>query len=175
MGTLNKIQKRYPQLVPFADRKRQIRAQLFHGMLKPYPDALRYLYNNKEVGYCDFLEEVRKVQECDDKTSVNIKSKSAQVETEHDELAAWRMQVAELTATLKSAKVNGPPHKSKKNGKDGRDLKGPEPSAAGPFCGRDRPFQCFNCWGWGHLARDCPSPENFRRGRGIRNLPLRTV
>ena len=161
-------------MVPFADRERQLRDRLFHGMLKPYRDALRYLYNNKEVGYYDVLEEARKVQECDDKTSVNIKSKSAQVETEHDELAALRMQMAELTATLKSAKVNGPPHKGKKNGKGRRDLKGPDHFAAGPFHGRDRPFQCLICWGWGHLARDCPSPENFRWGRGIKNLPPRT-
>ena len=55
-------------------------------MLKPYRDALRHLYNNKEVGYYDFLEEARKVQECDDKTSMNIKSKSVQVDAEHDEL-----------------------------------------------------------------------------------------
>ena len=45
-----------------------------------------------------------------------------QIETKHDELAALRMQVAELMATLKATKVNGPPHKGKKNGKDGRDL-----------------------------------------------------
>ena len=67
VGTLNKIQKRYPHLVPFADRERQLCNRLFHGMLKPYRDALRYLYKNKEVGYYDFLEEARKVQECDEK------------------------------------------------------------------------------------------------------------
>ena len=50
VGTLNKIQKRYPHLVPFSDRERQLQDQLFHGMLKPYQDALRYLYNNRDVG-----------------------------------------------------------------------------------------------------------------------------
>lgn len=164
--TLNKLQKRYPHLVPFADRERQLRDRLFHGMLKPYRNALRYLYNNKEVGYYDFLEEARKVQECDDKALMNVKSKSAQVESNNDKLAALKTQVAKLTATLRSAKVNGPPHKGKENNKGGRDLKGPNSSAAGPFHGRDRPFQCFKCVGWGHFARDCPSPENFRQGEG---------
>ena len=130
-------------------------------MLKPYRDALRYLYNNRDVGYYNLLEEVRKVQECDEKSSANIKSKSAQVEAKDDELAALKVQVTELTATLKAAKVNGPAYKGKKNGKDGRDLKGPERTAAGPFHGRDQPFQCFKCHGWGHLARDCPSLENY--------------
>ena len=137
VGTLNKIQKRYPHLVPFADRERQLRDRLFHGMLKPYRDALRYLYNNRDVGYYDFLEEARKVQECDEKSLANVKSKSAQIEAKDDELAALKAQVAELTATLKAAKVNGPTYKGKKNGKDGRDLKGPEKTAAGPFWGRD--------------------------------------
>ena len=162
VGTLNKIQKRYPHLVPFADRERQLRDRLFHGMLKPYRDALRYLYNNQEVGYYDFLKEARKVQECNEKSLATIKSKSAQVDDKNDELAALKLQVAEMTATLKATKVNGPPYKGKGNGKDSRDLKVPEKSAAGPFRGRDCPFQCFKCHGWGHLARDCPSPENYQ-------------
>ena len=65
---------------------------------------------------------------------MNVKSKSAQVKNEQDELAALKIQVAKLTATLKATKVNGPPPpKGKKGGKDSRDLKDPEPSAAGPF------------------------------------------
>ena len=83
-------------------------------MLKPYRDALRYLYNNQDVGYYDCLEEARKVQECDEKPLTAIKSKSAQVEAKDDELAALKMQVAELTATLKAIKVNGPTYKGKK-------------------------------------------------------------
>ena len=151
-------------MVPFTDRERQLRDRLFHGMLKPYRVALRYLYNIQDVGYCDFLEEVRKVQECDEKPLANIKSKSAQVEAKDDELAALKIQVAELTDTLKGAKENGPTYKGKKNGKDVRDLKGTEKMAAGPFHGRDQLFQCFKCHGWGHLARDCPSLENYQWG-----------
>ena len=83
------------------------------------------------------MEEARKAQECDEKSSTNVQSKGAHVETEHDELAALKLQVVKLTATLKAAKGNGPPYKNKKNEKDGRDLKGPESTATGPFCGRD--------------------------------------
>ena len=79
--------------------------------------------------------------------------------------------MAKLTTTLKAAKVNGPAYKGKKNNKDGRDLKGPKKTVAGQFWGRDRPFQCFKCHGWGHLARDCPSPENYWWGRStLKNL-----
>ena len=104
-------------------------------MLKLYRDALRYLYNNRDVGYYNFLEEARKIQECDEKPLTTIKSKSAQVEAKDDELAALKIQVAKLTATLKATKVNGPIYKGKKNGKDGRDLKGPEKQQLDHFVG----------------------------------------
>ena len=44
-------------------------------MLKPYRDALRYLYKNRDVGYSDFLEEARRVQECDEKPLAAINQK----------------------------------------------------------------------------------------------------
>ena len=47
--------------------------RLFHEMLKPYRDALLYLYNNQDVGYYNFLGEARIVQECDEKSSTNVK------------------------------------------------------------------------------------------------------
>ena len=168
VGALNKIQKRFPHLVPAGDREGQLRERLFHGMHKPYRDALRYLYSNKDVGYYDFLEEARKVQECDEKLGTAVKAKSAQAQAENDSdnIEALRSQVAEMVAVLKAAKVNGPPFQNQKDGKDNRNLKGPQTSAAGPFRGRDKPVQCFKCQGWGHYKRECPSPENYPRGEG---------
>ena len=39
-----------------------------------------------------------------------------------------------------------------------QNLRGPKPSAAGPFRETDvsRPIQCFRCRGWGHPKRLCP-------------------
>ena len=42
----------------------------------------------------------------------------------------------------------------------------PETSAAGPFREADgsRPIQCFQCHGWGHPKRLCPSHLNYTWG-----------
>ena len=47
-----------------------------------------------------------------------------------------------------------------------QNLRGPEPSAAGPFDESDgsRLIQCFRCRGWGHPKRLCPSRLNYTRG-----------
>ena len=161
VGALNKIQRRFPHLVPQSDRDVQLKERLFHGMAKPLRDALRYMYGNKDVGYFDLLEEARKVQECDEKV-VNVKSKGAGVETDTDDLGSLRDEVAELTAVMKAAKTNGPP--MFKGKRDNRNLKGPQVTSAGPFRGKFRPVQCWQCDGWGHVARECPSPENYPRG-----------
>ena len=54
--------------------------------------------------------------------------------------------------------------KLKGNSKGGRNLKGPDTNASGPFRNGAPPFQCYNCGGWGHRAFECPSPLNYQRG-----------
>ena len=47
-----------------------------------------------------------------------------------------------------------------------QNLRGPEPSAAGPFGESDgsRSIQCFKCQGWGHPKRLCLSWLNYIGG-----------
>ena len=54
-----------------------------------------------------------------------------------------------------------------------QNLRGPEPSAAGPFGETDvsRPVQCFKCRGWGHPKRLCPSRLNYTRGEWYGTIP----
>ena len=46
------------------------------------------------------------------------------------------------------------------------NLRGPEPSSAGPFreSHDSRPIQCFKCWGWGHPKQLFPSQLNYTLG-----------
>ena len=47
-----------------------------------------------------------------------------------------------------------------------QNLRGPEPSAAGPFgeSNGSRPIQCFKYRGWGHPKCPCPSQLNYTGG-----------
>ena len=54
--------------------------------------------------------------------------------------------------------------KFKDNNKGGRNLKGQDTNASGPFRNGAPPFQCYNCGGWGHRAFECPLPLNHQRG-----------
>ena len=54
--------------------------------------------------------------------------------------------------------------KFKDNNQGGRNLKGPDTNASGPFRNGAPPFQYYNCSGWGHRAFECPSPLNYQRG-----------
>ena len=47
-----------------------------------------------------------------------------------------------------------------------QNLRGPEPSATGPFRESDdsRPIQCFKCQGWGHPKQLYPSRLNYTQG-----------
>ena len=58
-----------------------------------------------------------------------------------------------------------------------QNLRGPKPSAAGPFGVTDvsRPIQCFRCRGWGHPKRLCPSCLNYTQGGMVQDNPSPTM
>ena len=57
-----------------------------------------------------------------------------------------------------------------------QNLRGPEPSAAGPFWEADgsQPIQCFRCPGWGHPKQLCPSCLNYTQGEWCGTIPPRS-
>ena len=85
-------------------------------------------------------------------------------------------QMSEPIAIVKNQQVQNTKSRSKSNNrvneqekyqghsKGGRNLKGPDTNALGPFRNGVPPFQCYNCSGWGHRAFECPLPLNYQRG-----------
>ena len=58
--------------------------------------------------------------------------------------------------------------------KDGRNQKGPDPNASGPFRNGASPIQCYKYWGWGHKSSVCLSHLNYQGVQGSKtgtNIP----
>ena len=142
---------------------------------------LRYYYEVLQADYTTLLTKARSI-EAEKSTSttthaVTMKSAStieAGATNQTDELTR---QMNELITIVKNQQVqntkggnknssnrfNGQ-EKYKGNNKGGRNLKGPDTNASGPFRNGAPPFQCYNCSGWGHRAFEYPSPLNYQRG-----------
>ena len=127
--------------------------------------------------YEEFLSETLKAEkDCNDgKSSVTGKIKSA-VATDNVSIPSIQKLTKEINALntiVKSANMDGgcpktidkgrnPPHKNRNGSKGGQNSsprkgKGPAISAAGPFKPGQKPFQCYQCGGWGHGFRECPT------------------
>ena len=108
-----------------------------------------------------------------------VRAKSATV-ADNTGIAELKDKIEALTTVVKNSNVVGmgtrPPgslkpkpgnfHKSQR--KDGvistnspLKGKGPITSAAGPFKEGQKPMQCYNCGGWGHGWRNCPTVGNM--------------
>ena len=113
------------------------------------------------------------------KGRATIKAKSATVSDETG-ITELKDKIEALTTVVKSSNVIGTgakppgspkpkygnPHKFQR--KDGMvptnspsKGKGPSSSAAGSFKARQKPMQCYNCGGWRHGWRSCPTMGNI--------------
>ena len=53
--------------------------------------------------------------------------------------------------------------------KDGRNQRGPDPKASGPFRNGAPPIQCYKCWGWGSQGFSMSFPFKLPKGGGFQN------
>ena len=95
-------------------------------------------------------------------------------------------KIKALTAVVKSSNIamkmpGSPKLKLRFQKKDGQSPsnspakgKGPGTTSAGPFKPGQKPIQCYNCGGWGHGWRNCPTMGNMDWRSLSRAKPPRT-
>ena len=102
----------------------------------------------------------------------SLKAKSVVVPAEGSSIQDLKQKIDALTTVVKSSNFRGAqPKQQSSNGNNNQKNKngekhaqspykgkGPGTSAAGPFKQGQKPFQCYNCGGWGHSYLQCPSP-----------------
>ena len=107
--------------------------------------------------------------------TTSLKVKSAVATTEYGGIKDLKQKIDQLTTVVKSSTFGGVKLKKgntgvtnvangQYTGKD-KNKKPPSPykregsttSVTGPFKNGQKPYQCYNCGGWEHSYRQCPS------------------
>ena len=150
---------------------------LFHGIHQDLGDSIQFCYKKAETTYDELLNEMLDAEwEKSTEMKTNpLKGKSAVTTAEDGGIKDLKQKIDQLTTVIKSSTFGGT--KSKKgntgitnvaNGQyTGKDKskrpaspykgQGPTTLVAGPFKNGQNPYQCYNCGGWGHSYRQCPS------------------
>ena len=140
-------------------------------------DSIQFCYKKAETTYDELLNETLDA-EWEKFTKVktaSLKVKSAVTTSEDGRIKDLKLKIDQLIMVIKSSTFAGTKPKKGNTGitnvasgqYTGKDkskkpvspYKGQRPttSAAGPFKSEQTPYQCYNCRGWGHSYRQCPS------------------
>ena len=106
-----------------------------------------------------------------DLKGVSVQAKGAvevgddkKIDDESPQMKALRQQVQKLMSLQYKNGGGKGAGKNAKSVQQASTSKGPAINASGPFTDGKPPIQCYNCWGWGHVKRECPSPLNLMKG-----------
>ena len=180
---LTRLSLRFPDRAPKEDQDKTLKDCFFYGIHPDLPNSIRHLYDNKTVTFSQLLIKAHQNEE-EEMTSKLVNKGSVMgntLEERVDRLIAKSNQEppSNQRGNLNSHSFDGASYVCNQRPKRNlnlnfqkprndicENLRGPEPSAAGPFDGSDgsRPIQCFRCRGWGHPRKLCPSQLNYTRG-----------
>ena len=196
---LTKLSVRFPDRVPKEDHDKILKDRFFYGIKSELRNSIRHLYDNESVTFSQLLVKAPRNEE--EETTSRVVSKNTMVQdgtTLEQRVDRVLAKSNSNPAPAPPPQVNGdnsrnygrPPFqfnpRSKRDYRQSpgppqldirQNLRGPQPSAAGPFGETDvsRPVQCFRCRGWGHPKRLCPSRLNYTWGGMVWDNPSLTM
>ena len=170
-GRIEKLFKRLQLQIP--DRypdKSMMKDRLFYGMQGDLKSSLRYLFDKPDTTYASLLTAAHAAEVDSQKSrqlTAHVKGlteSATKLEPSSDPvLGSVEDKLDQLTTILKAAQVkkNKRPYTPSKKiqTKDGKTESLTEVSKSSP---RKKGFEgrCWNCGGWGHPMRECPSQGN---------------
>ena len=174
----------HPESLTPEEAAKKLKDRFYYGVRPNVREGLRYYYEVLQADYTTLLTRARSI-EAEKYTFttahvVTMKSTSAEGASATNQTDELTNQMNELITIVKNQQVQNAKGGNKKNStrynaqakfkgnnQGGRNLKGPDTNASGPFRNGAPPFQCYNCSGWGHRAFECPSPLNYQRGEDL--------
>ena len=191
---LTKLSIRFLDRVPKEDHDKILKDRFFYRIKSELQNIIRHPYDNESITFSQLLVKAHRNEE--EETTSKIVSKNVTIG--HDSTLEQRVDNLIAKSSSNPAPLNltnrnnnrpygHPPFWSNSRPRGDyrqdhrhppmgiwKNLRGPETSAAGPFRKADssRPIQCFQCRGWGHPKRLCPSHLNYTWGSGTgQSLP----
>ena len=185
---LTQLSIRFPDRVPKGVHDKILKNHSFYDIRSDIRNSIRHLYDDEKVTFSQLLLRACRNKEKD--TTSRLLSKSAvadsTLENRVNRLIERSSQSSQFNSNPNrtnwdnSHNYGRPPFQQGQRSRGDfwtnpyssvndvqQNLKGPEPSAAGPFgeSNGSRPIQCFKCRGRGHLKCLCPSWLNYTRGK----------
>ena len=140
-------------------------------------DSIQFCYKKAEMTYDELLNETLDAEweKFIEVKATSLKVKSAVTTSEDGGIKDLKQKIDQLTTVVKSSTFAGTKPKKGNTGitnitsgqYTGKDKskkpaslykgQGPTTSVAGPFKSGQKPYQCYNCGGWGHSYRQCLS------------------
>ena len=177
---LDRILVFHPESLTSEEAAKKLKDRFYYGV-RNVREGLRYYFEVLQADYTTLLTKARSI-EAEKSTSaathtVTMKSASTMETGAKNQTDELTRQMNELITIVKNQQVQNTKDgnknssnrykvqdKLKGNSEGGRNLKGPDTNASGPFRNGAPPFQCYNFGGWGHRAFECLSPLNYQRG-----------
>ena len=166
-GRIETKYKRLIELYPGRYDSEMLKERLFYGMTQHLRDSMRYLYKKPETNYEELLLTAKEA-ECEWTEHKTLKTKQTTVgeDTKHEEL---RSRLDKLAETVKAASLQKKGNKQKKVAsttvKPPSSPRSPKEDQnllqLDPFMATENRSSVTKCGGWGHVARECPTPENL--------------
>ena len=165
--TLDRILVFHPESLTSEEAAKKLKDRFYYGVRQNVREGLRYYYKVLQADYTTLLTKARSIEA--EKSipttthAVTIKSASTTEAGVTNQTGELTRQMDKLITVVKNQQVQNTKGGNKNNGnryngqdkykgsnKGGKNLKGPDTNASGPFRNGAPPFQCYNCGGWGH-------------------------
>ena len=154
---LDRIMVFYPESLTKDETTKKHRDRFYYSVRQNVREALRYYYEVSKADYTALLTKARSIEteKLALTSTLTMTMKSAtQMRSKPSCIEDLNQQMNKLMTMVKDQKVKDRKRENKNvsnrktyNGdKDGRNLRGPDPNASGPFRNGDPPIQCDNCW-----------------------------